>query len=147
MGGCKTTKIGHISILWDSKTKKKTNQPSQGERERERESVMNTKQIVRVTGMMEHQAAASRVTHGSAVLFVRDPSNAHDANAIAVVNRCTNERIGFMSKRDAKSIAPFFDSGLFEIGEQGARIERIYNMYHCTVMFHLVQVRSSLAYA
>jgi hypothetical protein len=122
------------------KPKKKTNQP-------ERESVMNTKQIVRVTGMMEHQAAASRVTHGSAVLFVRDPSNAHDANAIAVVNRCTNERIGFMSKRDAKSIAPFFDSGLFEIGEQGARIERIYNMYHCTVMFHLVQVRSSLAYA
>ena len=110
---------------------------------------MNTKQIVRVTGMMEHQAAASRVTHGSsAVLLVRDPSNAHDANAIAVVNRCTNERIGFMSKRDAKSIAPFFDSGLFEIGEQqGARIERIYNMYHCTVMFHLVQVRSSLAYA
>jgi hypothetical protein len=110
---------------------------------------MNMKQIVRVTGMMEHQAAASRLTHGSAVRLVRDPSNVHDANAIAVVNRSTNERIGFISKCDAKCIAPFFDSGLFEIGEQqGApRIERIYNMYHCTVMFHLVQVRSSLAYA
>jgi hypothetical protein len=110
---------------------------------------MNTKQIVRVTGMIEHKAAASRVTHGSAVLLVRDPSNTHDANAIAVVNRSTNERIGFMSKRDAKCIAPYIDTGLFEIGEQqGApRIERIYNMYHCTVMFYLVQVRSSLAYA
>ena len=108
---------------------------------------MNTRQTVLVNGLSKHRAASARVTHGSRVLFVREPANSNDENAIAVLDCSTNERIGFVAKHHAKMIAPYLDSGLFDISDQGARIQRIHNLYHCSVTFELEPVPGSAAYA
>ena len=59
-----------------------------------------------VAGVSYRQEAVSRCHEGQTVRLVRDPSNAHDENAIEVH---TNEQIGFIPRDLAETLALYLD--------------------------------------
>ena len=60
---------------------------------------------------IEAQAIAKQLIEGQELVLQREPSNAFDENAIAVVDPETQVMIGYVAKEVAADIAPEMDDG------------------------------------
>ena len=62
-----------------------------------------------VAGVKYRQGAVMRCRLGQPVKLIRDPTNAHDKNAIEVW--CGYSQIGFIRRDEAEGLAPSIDEG------------------------------------
>lgn len=67
--------------------------------------------VLTVAGAARHHGEAlERIVLGEPLLLRRDPSNAHDPNAIRV-ERADGEQVGWVPREDAEQLAPELDAG------------------------------------
>ncbi len=75
------------------------------------------------------QAAIARLSIGEELLLKREPDNQFDHNAILVEN-LDSQQIGYLDRRLAATIAPFFDTYLYPIHAVVYRVTgRLYPEY------------------
>ncbi len=64
--------------------------------------------IIRVAGM-RHYSGGSRVKEGDVVLLTREPHNAHDSSATAILTEA-GEQVGYVPRQYAKLVAALLDA-------------------------------------
>ena len=62
-----------------------------------------------VAGVSYRREQVSKCYEGQPVTLIREPSNPHDKNAIRVY--AGGGQLGFISRDEAKTMAPFIDRG------------------------------------